>query len=173
MWPFVEHSCTAADGTYADPAVRIKQWIDAFGSNGVFEDMCAPSFAPALQRIAEVIGQRLGSSCVTGKVLDTTGALWTGTTAPDCNVVDHETNMDGNIVDTTLAPCPLDNMGRPLTTGTTACWHLDAGATTCPGAAVMGFYRPGAPVMTDLNSSVSCSVRACPPAGTPNPPTGC
>jgi hypothetical protein len=173
MWPYVEHSCTAMDGTYADPAIRIKQWVDAFGGNGVFEDMCAPSFAPALQRIAQEIGMKIGSPCVTGKVLDTTGAVWTGATLPDCAVVDHQTNADGNVVDSTLPACPLDAMGHPVTTGTTACWHLDPGAATCPGSAAMGFYRPGAPVTTDLNSSVSCSVLACPPAGTPHPPTGC
>ena len=110
---------------------------------------------------------------MTGEVLDGTGALWTGMTLPDCAVVDHQTNTDGTVIDTTLAPCPLDNMGQPVTTGPTACWHLDAGGTVCPGAASMGFYRPGGVVTTDLNSSVSCSVRACPPAGTPNPPTGC
>jgi hypothetical protein len=172
-WPYVEHSCMAADGTYADPAVRIKQWVDAFGNNGVFEDMCAPSFAPALQRIAEEIGKKIGSPCVAGKVLDATGALWTGATLPDCAVVDHQTNADGTIVDTTLPPCPLDMNGRPVTAGMTACWHLDAGGMACPGAAAMGFYRPGAVPTADLDSSVSCSVRACPPPGTANPPPGC
>jgi hypothetical protein len=168
QWPYVEHSCMAMDGTYADPAVRISEWVDAFGANGVFEDMCAPSFAPALQRIGMKLGALIGSPCVTGKVLDTTGAVWTGATTPDCAVTDHQTNAQGVIVDTALPQCaPGQNAGA------TACWHLDPGGQTCPGAFAMGFNRPGAAVTTDLNSSVSCSVLACPPAGTPNPPPGC
>jgi hypothetical protein len=171
MWAYVEHSCMAMDGTYADPAIRISEWVDAFGANGVFEDMCADSFAPALQRIAQKIGMTLGSPCVTGKVLDTTGAVWapTGMTPPDCTVIDHQTNAQGNVVDSVLPPCtPGQN------TGATACWHLDQGAgATCAGSFVMGFNRPGAAMTTELNSSVSCSVLACPPPGTGKPPQGC
>jgi hypothetical protein len=172
MWPFVQHSCTQPEPggtvTYADPSVRIQQWVDAFGPNGVFEDMCAPDFKLALQRIAETIGKKIGSPCVTGKVLDVNGAVWTGATQADCTVVDHQTNMAGAIVDTTLPPCPAGgNMGA------TACWHLDQGGATCPGAFSMGFNRPGAAPTTDLNSSVSCSVLACPPAGQQPRPALC
>ncbi len=177
QWPYVEHSCTQMepnnDLTYADPSVRIQQWIAAFGGNGVFEDMCAPTFMPALQRIAEEIGKKIGSPCVTGTVLDTAGAVWMpgGMAQADCAVVDHQTNAAGAIVDTTLPACPPGQNA-----GATACWHLDDGGATCPGAHVMGFNRPGAPVTTDLNSSVSCSVLACPPmiAGSMvTPPKGC
>jgi hypothetical protein len=168
MWPYVEHSCMAADGTYADPSIRIKKWIDAFGQNGVFEEICNDSFAPALTVIANEIGKKIGSPCVTGRVLDTAGALWTGMSQADCAVEDHQTNMEGVVVNTALPPCPAgQNMGA------TACWHLDPGGAICPGASIMGFNRPGGPVTTDLNSSVSCSVLACPPLGTANPPPGC
>ena len=33
-WPFVAHSCTASDTSFADPAVRLTQWATAFGANG-------------------------------------------------------------------------------------------------------------------------------------------
>jgi hypothetical protein len=172
MWPYVEHSCTQPEPggmiTYADPSVRIQQWVDAFGQNGVFEDMCAPDFKLALQKIAETIGKKIGSPCVTGQVLDTDGNVWKGTTQPDCTVVDHQTNAAGTVVDSTLMPCPLG-----MTTGPTACWHLDPGGAACPNAAAMGFNRPGAAPTTDLNSSVSCSVLACPPPGQAHPPMGC
>jgi hypothetical protein len=168
MWPYVEHSCLAADGTYADPSVRIQQWVDNFGGNGVFEDLCAPDFKPALQRIAEAIGKKIGSPCVTGTVLDTTGAVWNGMGQPDCAVIDHQTNAQGVVVDSVLPPCAAgQNMGA------TACWHLDPGGAACPGAHAMGFNRPGGPVTTELNSSVSCSVLACPPAGQQPRPAGC
>jgi hypothetical protein len=87
MWPFVQHSCMAADGTYADPSIRIKQWVDAFGSNGVFEEICNDSFKPALTVIANEIGKKIGSPCVTGTVLDTAGAVLSTITVAQLPVV--------------------------------------------------------------------------------------
>ena len=33
-WPMIAHSCTASDGSFADPAVRIGDMVDRFGANG-------------------------------------------------------------------------------------------------------------------------------------------
>ena len=67
MWPYVEHSCVLTEPdnsqTYGDPAVRIAQWANAFGSNGRFETLCTPTFVPALQRIAGQIAQVMGAPC--------------------------------------------------------------------------------------------------------------
>jgi hypothetical protein len=170
-WPIIEHSCTQPDGTYADPAIRINQWVQAFQGNGVFETICNDTFAPALQVIADLIGKRIGSPCVNGKILDTQGNLWSAadTTAPDCTVIDHATNDQGVVVDSPLPQCAGNAM-----TSTTACWYIqDGSATACMGEHIVGFVRPGAATATTLNSSVSCSVRACPPAGTPGKPADC
>jgi hypothetical protein len=182
MWPYVEHSCTHKEpppmmDTYADPAIRIKQWVDAFGSNGLFEEICNDTFKDALNGIANEIGKKIGSPCVTGTLISTTGQPWKDTDPTDiaqCSVVDHTTNMAGTVIDSTLQACP-DMASR---TGATPCWYLTTpapGTTSCPANShVMGFNRgPNAPLMTDLNSSVSCSVVACPPAGQKNPPPGC
>lgn len=64
-WPQVKPSCTAADGTFAQPAVRLKAMADAAGGNGVFLPICADSFAPALQRVAEQVG-RISQRCLSG-----------------------------------------------------------------------------------------------------------
>jgi hypothetical protein len=184
MWPYVQHSCMAADGTYADPSIRIQQWINAFGNNGVFEEICNDSFKPALTVIANQIGKKIGAPCVYGNVLDADGNPWmTGAAmAPDCAVVDHQQNASGNIVDTMLPPCPdmaaaCTAVQNHMTVGTQACWALcNPGAGVCtggPAAHIMSFNRPGAMMTTDLNSSVSCSVVACPPAGVMPRPAGC
>jgi len=165
------NSCTGAAGVFGQPTPRLTKFFGAFPPQQVVTtSICDQSFAAAMQRIAEAISTRIGSPCVVGKVLDANGAVWTptATTLPDCVVIDHQTNASGVVVDTTLPPCPVSQ-----TTGTTACWHLDAGGMTCPGDFAMGFSRPGAALPTDLNSSISCSVLACPPAGTANPPPGC
>jgi hypothetical protein len=168
MWPQVDHSCMAADGTFADPSVRIQQWVDGFGGNGLFEVICNDTFEPALMGVANEIGKRIGAPCVGGTVLAADGTVWQpGATLPDCVVIDHQTNADGTVIDSTLLACPAGQ-----TTGATACWHLDAGGTSCPGQFAMGFNRPGAAVTSSLDSSVSCSILAC-PAGTKQTATGC
>ena len=63
-WPVVEHSCMAADGTYADPSVRISEWVNNFGGNGLFEVICNDTFNAALTGIANAIGKKIGSPCV-------------------------------------------------------------------------------------------------------------
>ncbi|HXI60170.1 MAG TPA: hypothetical protein VNO55_29100 [Polyangia bacterium] len=57
--PVIAHSCVAADASYADPAVRIRQWTGAFGAKGLFLPICADSLAPTLQQIADAIESNL------------------------------------------------------------------------------------------------------------------
>lgn len=54
LWPQIEHSCgpqggdgvnpqatdLTTDGSFGDPAVRITQWVQAFGDNGVLGSIC-------------------------------------------------------------------------------------------------------------------------------------
>jgi len=55
--PHVAHSCTAPDLSWADPAVRIADWVNAFGANGLFLSACDTSFAPSLDRLAQLLSQ--------------------------------------------------------------------------------------------------------------------
>ena len=73
MDPVVDHSCTqmvagGADPEYGDPAVRIKQWIDSFGANGIFYPICANDFKMAMTTIAQRIHAKLGASCVSTNI---------------------------------------------------------------------------------------------------------
>jgi len=54
-WPNVGHSCVGADGTFADPAIRIAQWVQSFGSNGLFLPVCSDNFGPSLDRMASLL----------------------------------------------------------------------------------------------------------------------
>jgi hypothetical protein len=58
-WPEITHSCTATDTSFADPAVRIGAFVDAFGTNGIKLSICDNSYAPALQIIGERVGQTI------------------------------------------------------------------------------------------------------------------
>ena len=170
MWPVVDHSCTAKepDGslTYGDPAVRIAEWVKAFGRHGLFETICGDTFEHALQEIAG--RERVDLlPCVAGKVLDQSGALWTGASAPDCVVIDHAVNALGSEVDTTLPPCvPGQEKGM------TACWSLENDPQVCPEGAVVNFNRPEAQPSADVNSAISCSILVL-PKGRAGAPAGC
>ncbi|HVU51338.1 MAG TPA: hypothetical protein VHL80_11660 [Polyangia bacterium] len=172
-WPVVDHSCTTAepDGsvTYGDPSVRIAEWVEAFGGNGVFTTICADSFKPALTEIAEEARVHLDPGCMSAPVLDADGDPWTGATPADCSVVDHASSASGAPVDMVLPECAPGQ-----TAGPTPCWFLVASPAGCaPGETLVQFNRPGGSTYEDLVTSVECSVLACPPKGTPDPPPGC
>jgi MYXO-CTERM domain-containing protein len=65
-WPLISRSCTATDGSFADPAVRVTQLAAAFGANGFVSSICDADFAPALQQIATRIGTLLADGGGTG-----------------------------------------------------------------------------------------------------------
>jgi hypothetical protein len=149
QWPTIEHSCQSADGTYGDPAVRLNQWIQPFGAAGVFLSVCADSFAPALQAVAQEIAQETGVPCVNGKVKTTTGP---NGVRPSCSVSDHAINAQGLTIDTPLPSC-VDSQGVPT------CWTL-AADPACPNGSLVTVSRPaGAPAPT-LDTSVECAVCA-------------
>jgi hypothetical protein len=56
-WPGIQHSCTAPDGSIADPAVRLAQWVSAFGPNGLFLPVCTDNLGPSLDRMAMLLNQ--------------------------------------------------------------------------------------------------------------------
>jgi hypothetical protein len=56
-WPVIQHSCIATDGSLADPAVRIAQWVTSFGPNGLFMTVCSDNFGPSLDRMAMLLNQ--------------------------------------------------------------------------------------------------------------------
>ncbi|HEX4403602.1 MAG TPA: hypothetical protein VH560_02160 [Polyangia bacterium] len=156
-WPFVEHSCTTKepDGsvTFADPAVRIQQWIESFGDRGVYASICGDTFQDALINIATRIGGTVDPQCIGGQVLDMTGAPWTGATTPDCSVVDHDLNDQGVVVDTALPACAPGEK-----TVATACWSLTKNAY-CATGALFSINRPSPSATHNLDSTVSCAIR--------------
>jgi len=55
-WPQVVHSCDGGPTVgFADPAVRIAQFVQAFGANGSLHTICSNDFSPALQKIKDDI----------------------------------------------------------------------------------------------------------------------
>jgi hypothetical protein len=152
QWPYVDHSCVAKDQTSGDPAVRIKQWVDAFGDNGVFQEICNDTFAPALQTIAKRIGAALGPLCIEGKLLDADPA--TPGVQPDCAFVDHTFNDQGVRIDVPLPACAPNGNTIP-------CWTFASSSTQCAAGKQVDFRRPPGPPVSDLSTTATC--QACAP----------
>lgn len=81
--PQVVPSCALATGEYAEPPVRIQQWVNSFGSRGVTFPICADSLTPAFQSIGQAIADRAGALCVNGPF-----PARSDSTQPNCRVAD-------------------------------------------------------------------------------------
>jgi hypothetical protein len=58
-WPEISHSCTAADGSVADPAIRLAQWAKSFGDNAEHVSACDSSYAPSLNLLVQRLPPQL------------------------------------------------------------------------------------------------------------------
>ena len=83
----------AADGSFADPAVRIAELVGHFGANGRLQSICDDNFAPALGNIASNIVRYVNAPCIHGRI-----AKRPGTTRDDCTVVDSDTGSRRGVV---------------------------------------------------------------------------
>jgi hypothetical protein len=130
--PVVDHSCTHPSQDpgmpeYADPAVRIKQWVDAFGKNGVFYPICADDFRLAMTGIANKLIERLDDTCIGG----------------DIALVDPHDPAKGHNCEVTVPAASGATARRTLpecapATGAPAnapCYRLTPNAGACTGAA--------------------------------------
>ena len=52
-WPEISHSCTATDGSFGDPSVRVTELVRQFGAHGLAASICDSEFASALQLIGQ------------------------------------------------------------------------------------------------------------------------
>jgi hypothetical protein len=156
-WPQIEHACgPSSDGSFADPSVRISQFVRAFGQNGVTSSICDPSYASAMTVIAERLIQFIKPTCVDAHLqTDSLGN-------PNCAVDNHLTN-NGVTRDISVPACAENGNVAP-------CWSLTAGGTNCAAGTLELAVStdPSSPTPESLSSTIECAI--CTP-GTPAP--GC
>jgi hypothetical protein len=114
----VAGSCAGVD------PLRLTEFVQQFGANGLLADLCLGQFAPALQRITESINTSLQPPClrsVRDNDVDTPGLQ------PDCVFEDHARAPDGTSTTTTLPSC--DVAAPP-------CWRLIPIGQGCDGYGV-------------------------------------
>ena len=139
-WPEISHSCTAADSSFADPGVREAELAQQFGSNGLVLSICSASFAPAFDRLAQMLNRgAVGPLCLGGAV----GASSSG--KPDCQV----TQQIGGVSQT--VPACADN-------GAVApCWQLQTTEICNLSATLIVNEDPNIPAAASATLTYSCA----------------
>lgn len=152
----VAHSCSIQDVGVADPAVRLYDFVSAFGPAGLVETICTDDFGPAMQHIAEaLVDPRIG--CVGAKLVDRD--LSTPGLQPECAVTQTHTGEDGARFETAVPACPTAD-------GTFPCWRLapDPRCASTPGNLAVSIDRGGAGASPNTPTAWSC--HACPVGAT-------
>jgi hypothetical protein len=171
--PNVNHLCSISDGSFADPAVRISAFVNAFGSNGVLASICDGSYSSSMAAIAAKIGALISPKCIAGTIQQDANGN------PNCTVI-NEFKTNGSATQQTLTvPACVDNPTAA------PCWQF-LGANDpnnkCGGIgqALSVSTDPGNPTPDSLDSLIQCSTcvagigaAGCPCTGTDTDAPGC
>ncbi len=117
--PRIQPSCMSSNGSAA-PAVRLQQFVSAFGVNGSVESICDGDFSPAMARIGDKIAGRVRHQCLENPPVDRDPAR-AGIQA-NCEVYEETTTSDG-VIRAAIRSCDV---------APAPCWHIQPDAT-CPG----------------------------------------
>jgi hypothetical protein len=146
-WPEITPSCMATDGSFGDPGVRTTKFVDAFGGNGLAASICDGSFAPALQRIAMLMGQSFAPPCISGSVKYAANKPG----QPDCTVVEH-VQESGTFRDKVVPWCEGNGNVPP-------CWNLSRSASVCNGNPALEVSPdPSVPAAAAASITVMCTL---------------
>jgi hypothetical protein len=105
------HSCQLSGSIpVADPAVRLKQFVDQFPSSS-FHSICTNDHAPSLEHMGRLAASVVGNACITRTLA----------TPLDCIVED----------DTGTMKTPIPQCASPETP---PCWKLQVDPQACPAA---------------------------------------
>jgi hypothetical protein len=148
-WPQITHSCDggAAVG-FADPGIRMQQFAQAFGANGLEYSICSNDFSPALTaiagKVAAVVAQ---SSCLVGAIRnkDLTGATFD----PDCTVTAYTVNAQNVAVKTAVPSCSSTN-------GTGPCWQAVTDSACAPDDHAFVFTPGSTPPQSNDHLKIEC-----------------
>jgi hypothetical protein len=124
--PEIASSCPAG-GESAAPAVRLKEFSDAFGARGDFSSLCSGDLAPAMGRLGHAIVQQLGARCAAKAPV----RLADGT--PDCSLTESAAGLGPDV---SMPRCPTApaTAASPAAAGERPCWTLTASPERCPAS---------------------------------------
>jgi hypothetical protein len=161
--PNVNHLCgPTTDMSFADPAVRISAFVNAFGSNGVLASICDASYSSSMAAIAAKIGALISPKCISGTIQqDASGN-------PNCTVINEfKINGSPTQLTETVPACATSPGAAP-------CWQFLAANdpnNNCGGIgqALSVSADPNNPNPDSLDSLIQCEtcVAGVPTAGCP------
>jgi len=150
--PEVQPSCTGPTGELARPSIRIRQWVQGFGSHGLLLPICASNFMPAVAQFMSTLAI-LRPVCIDGTLrLRASGV-------PDCTVTQRSSYTPGTVGTAIPVPACAENGGnRP-------CWSLEDEPATCVGSKRFLLHRlaTDAPLfeLTDLSCVLASADATC------------
>jgi hypothetical protein len=114
--PAIARSCgpqTVMPGlpVHAYPGVRVRQLIESFGDQGVFESICSSSYQSVMQRIARELGRMLVSICLPPDVPRGAGGT------ADCRVTLRRLLATGPLSEQVIPSCAPGRTNPP-------CWQI-------------------------------------------------
>jgi hypothetical protein len=138
-----------SDNGQATAALRMKKFVESFGTSGSFFPICQNDFRPAMKQIGEKLAAKLGNPCISAPLIDTKPEA--GIQA-DCDVVDQI--PDGtSFTNTRLPRCDL---------GSPPCWRLAADTTCSESGYKIDVDRAGILAKPGTQQAIKCLTCANP-----------
>jgi hypothetical protein len=145
LHPNMKHSCTNGS-EFADPAVRIKQWVESFHAHGLMQTICDANFGQSLTKIAEGVRVLIKPQCIQGTAVDRDPA--TPALEPECQVSDTYVDEQQHTHEAAVHACAQD--------ATPPCWSLDEDPA-CTGGKRLNVTRVVGSMPDGLTTHASCA----------------
>jgi hypothetical protein len=135
--PKLVESCSSTANGTADPAVRIKYFLDQFnGSTNT--SICSNDLSAALQKIAENLARVIGNPCLGGDIKKDD----INPTAPgvqiECSVADVRYPGTDQESSKTIRRCDMQDATTPVAAQAHPCWYVKEDASCVPPTSPSG-----------------------------------
>src|SRR4030095_9882026 len=100
--------------SFADPGIRVQEFTQAFGSNGLVYSICQDNFGPALNSVAMKLSTLVGPAWLQGPFADKDRNPSNGV-QPACTVIDRVPRPVAAPIDTPVPACTENGNVAP-------CW---------------------------------------------------
>jgi hypothetical protein len=157
--PALVPSCQSGSGK-ADPAVRLKFFIDQFGAQSAFSTICNENLSDALLVIADLLKEVIGNPCIESTLRDAN--LNEDGIQYDCVVADVVNPDEPDEQETILPACNAaedNNPSNAPNSTNTPCWHLATDTDRCgdtPMQLALVIERAGQSVPPGTHVQASC-----------------
>jgi len=158
----LQPSCSATingNPAIGRPGLRLKSFVDLFGTHGKFYNICQSDYSNALKDIGKTLFNAI-SPCLEGSI-DTTD---TDSSNPgvqlNCSVKDVVNEGTPSQTETLIPACKMQDANTPVP-GQMLCWWVDMNTNSCPSPDTgyeINIVRSSPPA-TGTNVDVECVIK--------------